>query len=266
MQRDAVRLTPPTPALLRAWRCLRLAAVFLVIALRAAFVYPRVGAADRAQLKQRGSREILAALSIELEADAQALSAPPGCLIVANHVSWLDIFVINAVRPASFVSKSEVRRWPFIGWLAAKNDTVFLARGTRGHARTVNAEIDARLNAGVDVAIFPEGTTTDGSELLGFHAALLQPAIETGHAILPLALSYHDADGRLTRAPAFAGGTSLAACFSAILASRSLTARLTPCAAVEVAGKARRDASNEARAAIAAALATNTGFHGGVPG
>ena len=62
-------------------------------------------------------------------------------LIVANHVSWLDIFVINAACPAAFISKAEVRDWPLVGWLAARNETVFLRRGSRGHARIVNADI-----------------------------------------------------------------------------------------------------------------------------
>jgi len=248
----------PAPKLVQAWRCLRVALCLLVIALRAAFIYPRVGEAGRTALKRHGSLELLRALGITL--DAASAAAPAGSLVVANHVSWLDIFVISAVRPGSFVSKSEVRRWPFIGWLAARNNTVFLSRGTRGHAKNVNVEIDARLNAGQDVVIFPEGTTTDGTRLLSFHSALLQPAIETGHPILPLALSYRDRHGRLSTAPAFAGDTSLPQCFAAILASRSLKVCVRPCAAIASSGKARREVSEEARAAILATLAAVDGF------
>ena len=87
-------------------------------------------------------------------------------LLVANHVSWVDIFVVNALTPAAFVSKADVRQWPVIGWLAAVNETVFLRRGSRGHARVINEEIAERMRAGRHVALFPEGTTTDGSHVL----------------------------------------------------------------------------------------------------
>lgn len=245
-------MTSATPRLIRVWRGLRLAIHFVWIALGALVLYPSVGAGVRARLKQRWSAQILKILGVRLEASASA--APPGCLIVANHISWLDIFVINALRPSAFIAKAEIRQWPFIGWLGARNDTVFLRRGSRGHAKVVNGKIDALLDAGVDVAIFPEGTTTDGTHLLSFHAALLQPAIETGRAVLPLALSYHDAQGERSLAPSFAGETTLAQCFSAIFACRSLTARVQPAAAIDTTELTRRELSQAAHQAIATRL------------
>jgi len=185
---------------------------------------------------------------------------PTGSLIAANHISWLDIFVINSLRPSAFVAKTEIRQWPFIGWLAARHDTVFLRRGSRGHARMVNTEINALLNDGRDAAIFPEGTTTDGTNLLGFHAALLQPAIETGHPVLPLALSYHDASGDISLAPSYAGNTTMRQCMTAILACRRLTVRLVACPAIDTVGINRRELSQTAHTAIAAVLATRNGF------
>jgi 1-acyl-sn-glycerol-3-phosphate acyltransferase len=86
-------------------------------------------------------------------------------LVLANHMSWLDIFVINASLPAAFVSKEDVRHWPIAGWLAARNDTIFLKRGSRGHARLINQEIAAVLARDKLVAVFPEGTTTDHHHL-----------------------------------------------------------------------------------------------------
>ena len=248
----------PTPIPVRTYRCLRLAFHFLWIAAGAALIYPLVDDRRRARLKQRWSHQILRILAIRL--DLEPTDAPPGSLIVANHVSWLDIFVINALRPSAFVSKSEVRAWPFIGWLAAKNDTVFLRRGSRGHAKVVNEEIDERLNSGEDVAIFPEGTTTDGTHLLGFHAALLQPAVETGRPVLPLAISYHDETGKHTTSPAFVGEATLIDCFAAVLASRALIAHLTPSPAIDTSGKTRRDVGHAAHEAIATALTTRLGF------
>ena len=248
----------PTSIPVRTYRCLRLVFHFLWIAMGAALIYPCVGDKQRDRLKQRWSHQILRILAIRL--DLEATDAPPGRLIVANHVSWLDIFVIHALRPSAFVSKSEVRDWPFIGWLAERNDTVFLRRGSRGHAKVVNAEIDALLNAGRDVAIFPEGTTTDGTHLLGFHAALLQPAVETGRPVLPLAISYHDETGKHTTGPAFAGEATLIDTFAAILASRALIVHLTPSAAIDTTGKTRREVVRAAHEAITNALSTRLGF------
>ena len=241
-----------TPWPVRAFRALRLALYFAWIALGTVALYPRLDAGARARLKQRWSQQILNILCVRL--DAPSTDAPPGSLIVANHVSWLDIFAINALRPSAFIAKAEIRRWPFVGWLAARNDTVFLRRGSRGHAKVVNGQIDALLGNGVDVAIFPEGTTTDGTHLLSFHAALLQPAIETGRAVLPLALSYHDAQGIRSLAPSFAGETTLAQSFSAIFASRSLTVRLRAASAIDTTGKNRRELSQLAHDAIATKL------------
>jgi 1-acyl-sn-glycerol-3-phosphate acyltransferase len=242
----------PTPYLIRFFRCLRLLLHMTWIGVGTASLYPLAGAQRRASLKRRWSHRILEILAVHLE--ARPSDAPLGSLIVANHVSWMDIFAIHSLRPAAFIAKAEIRRWPYFGWLAAKNDTVFLRRGSRGHARIVNAEIDALLNAGMDVAIFPEGTTTDGTHLLGFHAALLQPAIETGRPLLPLAISYHDAQGKISVAPSFAGETTLLQCLSAILACRSLTVRLTPMPAIDTRGKTRRELSDAAHTAIATTL------------
>ena len=231
---------------------MRLALHLLWLGLGAAVIYPRVSTERQLALRQRWSHQILTILGIRL--DAEATDAPPGCLIVANHISWLDIFAINALRPSAFISKEEVRHWPFIGWLAARNDTVFLRRGSRGHAKVVNGQIDTLLGNAIDVAIFPEGTTTDGTHLLSFHAALLQPAIETASPILPLALSYHDAQGKFSRAPSFAGETTLLQSFAAIFACRSLTVRVQPAPAVDTAGKSRRELSQLAHDAIATKL------------
>jgi 1-acyl-sn-glycerol-3-phosphate acyltransferase len=178
----------------------------------------------------------------------------PGSLIVANHISWLDIYALNAARPMVFVAKAEVRHWPLIGWLAAKTDTVFLRRGSCGHARRVNAQIDGLLNAGRDVAIFPEGTTTDGTHLLNFHSALLQPAVDARRPVQPVALSYHDANGHRSLAPAYAGETTMHECLDAILACRSLTIRLRATPPIASQTKSRRELAHEAQYAIAFSL------------
>jgi 1-acyl-sn-glycerol-3-phosphate acyltransferase len=141
-------------------------------------VFPLCSDRKRLALKASWAAALLDALGVEVEADLT--HAVPGALLVANHISWIDIYVINSALPAAFVSKEEVRHWPLIGWLAAKNDTIFLRRGSRGHAKVINEQVAEFLDKGRHVAVFPEGTTTDGRSLLHFHAALIQPALSAG--------------------------------------------------------------------------------------
>lgn len=202
----------------------------------------------RLALKASWSAALLDALGITVEADLEAVV--PGSLLVANHISWLDIFVINAVLPAAFVAKAEVRHWPLIGWLAARHDTVFLRRGSRGHARLINAEIGAVLGRGGYVAVFPEGTTTDGTHVLHFHAALLQPALDAGRPVVPLALSYWEADGTRSLAPRYDGSITLGQCLRAVASRPRLTARLVVLPALGQAGADRRSVAQQARASI----------------
>lgn len=216
-------------------------------------VFPLCGEAGRLRHKAAWAAALLDALGIELEADLK--HAVPRALLVANHVSWIDVYVINAVLPAAFVAKAEVRHWPLIGWLAAKNETVFLRRGSRGHARIVNREIADLLDKGRHVAVFPEGTTTDGTHLLNFHAALIQPALSAGHPVLPLAISYWEPDGTRSLAPRYDGNISLGQCTRAILGRRRLIARLVTTPLCGLQGEDRRQVASEAREAIACAAA-----------
>nr|WP_231874427.1 lysophospholipid acyltransferase family protein [Azoarcus sp. KH32C] len=215
-------------------------------------VFPAVPDAARRHLRQRWSRRLLAVLGVDLKRHGVAIA--PGSLLVANHISWLDVFVINALAPSAFVSKAEVRAWPVIGWLAAHNETVFLRRGSRGHAKIINAEIGTLLDAGRNVTIFPEGTTTDGSHVLHFHAALLQPAIEAGHAIQPLAISYHLVDGSRTRAAAYDGDLSLGDCIANIVATPRIVVRVSAMLAIESTFGSRREIAHEAHRRITAAV------------
>jgi len=234
---------------LRAFRIFRLillvvAGVFVTLA-----IFPICGEAARLRLKASWAAALLDVLGVEVEADLT--HAVPGALVVANHISWIDIYVINAVLPSAFVSKAEVRNWPLIGWLAAKNDTVFLRRGSRGHAKVVNQEIASLLDKGRHVAVFPEGTTTDGRSLLHFHAALLQPALTAGHPVLPVAISYWELDGQRSLAPRYDGDISLGQCTRAILGRKRLIARLVTTPLRGLNGEDRKLVAAQAREAIA---------------
>lgn len=204
---------------------LRVAGVFLALLLGAlivAIAYPCCGRQLQARLRARWSAAVLGLLGIRL-----AVSGTPpaqGSLIVSNHVSWLDVLAINAAAPASFVCKQEVRAWPLIGWLAARNDTVFVRRGSAIHVRRVNEALAQRLANRITVAAFPEGTTTDGRAVLGFRSAPFQASLDAGVPVQPIAIRYVDSNGGLSRAAPFVGTTSFAASMLAIAASPAILA------------------------------------------
>lgn|GEM_PF-895390 len=115
--------------------------------------------------------------------------------IVANHVSWLDIPIIHSLMLAGFVAKSEIKYWPIIGWVTMVGDTLFLKRGSAESRKGVINQIKKRLNHGRSVAVFPEGTVTDGSYLRTFHRQLIHAAVETRTPILPVAIKFLNRDG-----------------------------------------------------------------------
>jgi 1-acyl-sn-glycerol-3-phosphate acyltransferase len=130
--------------------------------------------------------------------------------MVANHISWLDILVMDAAHPARFVSKADVKRWPVLGALITGAGTLYIERESRRDAMRVVHQMAAALAAKDTLAVFPEGTTGDGRELLPFHANLIQAAIATQSPVLPVALQYRDGhDGQPSEAPMFVGETTL---------------------------------------------------------
>lgn len=202
-----------------------------------AAVYPFAGIALRRRLKQRWSRQMLSMLGVGLPRSAG------GCgegLLVANHISWLDIFVINAWAPSAFVSKDEVRAWPVIGWLSARTDTIFLERGSRRAAHRATDHLLSCLKQGGRVAVFPEGTTSEGDQVLPFHSALLQPAVDAGCAVHPVVLSYRDRDGRPSAAAAYVGDTTLWQSLIAIASASGIEAEPNFLPSLSAAGSDRR--------------------------
>ncbi|NGM85725.1 1-acyl-sn-glycerol-3-phosphate acyltransferase [Parapusillimonas sp. SGNA-6] len=111
-------------------------------------------------------------------------------LWVANHVSWIDIFVLNSVRPTTFIAKSDIRHWPVLGWLVAGAGTVFIERGRRHAVRAVGHQMKARFDEGMAIGLFPEGTTSAGLDVELFHSGLFDAAIRAGVDIQPVALRF----------------------------------------------------------------------------
>lgn len=122
-------------------------------------------------------------------------------LLVANHISWLDIPVLGWIASISILSKSEVRGWPLIGWIAARSGTLFIRRGQRGSTNNAAERITWHLIRGRKVLLFPEGTTSDGSGVRTFHPRLFSAAVLAGVPIQPIALRYSVPGGQAPGTP-----------------------------------------------------------------
>jgi 1-acyl-sn-glycerol-3-phosphate acyltransferase len=234
------------------YRVTRLFLLLLEGVLKVITVFPFVSLATRREMKRRWSRRLLGVFSIRLQVTGEDVL--PGSLIVANHVSWLDVYAINALMPVSFVAKSEVRSWPIIGWLSTRTETIFLRRGSRGHAHAINEAIGHMLASGGTVAVFPEGTTTDGTHLLPFHAALMQPAISAGHPMSPVAICYRDGTGAPSSVAAYVGEMTLVESLFKIAAARTLTVDIWIGRSLTNDVTHRRELAAAARSAIAERL------------
>ena len=157
-----------------------------------ALVFPFVDSAGRDRRIKKWSAGLLAILHVEVEVINEAGPAAQA-LIVSNHISWLDIFVINSLQPCRFVAKADIRSWPALGWLCAKSGTIFIARGKQREVRRVYEGLVTSIRAGERIAFFPEGTTAAQGTLLPFHPNLFEAAIEAGVPVQPYVLRYVDA-------------------------------------------------------------------------
>jgi 1-acyl-sn-glycerol-3-phosphate acyltransferase len=199
------------PKLRLGWRSLllvlwALSSVLLAGGLRLAECCAR---GELPELRQRLSRDCFRLLRACLPVQVQVHGELPkqAALWVSNHVSWVDIALLGALQPLSFLSKAEVRQWPLAGWLAVQAGTLFIQRGA-GESAQIGQQITAQLQAGRALLLFPEGTTSDGQSLRTFHGQLLSAVIEHPIALQPVALRYWR-DGQLDTGAAFIGEDDL---------------------------------------------------------
>lgn len=242
------------PILLRLTRLARLTLHLLRGLAIASIVFPWLSKDRRDARTRRWSRKLLSILSVSARETNAPESLHERCMLVLNHISWLDIFVIDARSPATFIAKSEIRDWPFAGWLSTLVGTLYIERGRPSAARKASAAIVAALERGVLIAVFPEGTTTFGRSLEPFHAALFQPALDAAATVQPIALRYLDAAGRHTDAAGYVGETSFLESVWTIVSTRHIVAELNFLAPIPVHGHTRRSLAERTEAAIAAAL------------
>ncbi|WP_321796354.1 lysophospholipid acyltransferase family protein [Caballeronia sp. J97] len=215
--------------------------------------FPRASVAERATMNRAWSLEMLRLSGMKLVVHNDEARLDSGVLVVGNHISWIDIYVINAWRPTPFVSKAEIRKWPVVGWLAHQLGTVFVQREKRSDAKRIMHELANRLIAGEKMCVFPEGTTTDGQSLLPFHANMFQAAVSASCPVQPVCLMYEDAQGRQSTAPAYIGDMTLNDSLTALLRATPLTAHLYVCDPLAP-GADRRVLAGEAQASVDAAL------------
>ncbi len=219
----AACLSPAAATTTRLRRLVRVTAT-LAILLTAALAGTVVRALPRTRrpsaagaLLRRTARRLLAVLGVRVARTGPPLPARRA-LLVANHISWLDIIALLTVADVRIVAKSEVAAWPVIGRLARLSGAIFIDRDRPRTLHATVAEIRAALDGGHLVAAFAEGTTTCGRHPVPYRPAVFQAAIDAGTCVVPITLGYRAADGSPTAQPAFIGEETLLASLRRVLA------------------------------------------------
>lgn len=211
--------------LLRAFRFILHIVLGLLIVLA---VFPLINEASRINLERWYSRKLISLFRITPVLKGTWPDMPG--MLVLNHVSWLDIFAVNSHSPSIFIAKSEIASWPLAGRLVSAAGTLFIERGRRQAVHKVIKDAEARMRSGRQVAVCPEGTTTDGSGLAVFHANMFQAAVNAQLPLIPMALRYTDESGALSTDPAFVGEqTMLQNVMVLWRSSKRYTVTLVPC-------------------------------------
>ncbi len=252
-----------------AWTMVRVTVHVARAAATVGGVFPFCSHATRQRLIRRWSAGVLAVCRIELrivglsrhaagrDAIVERLLQPGGggAMLVMNHVSWVDIFIVHSLRAARFVAKAEIARWPLLGYLTDRTGALFIERGKRHAVREVNHRAAELLRHGELIGMFPEGAVGDGRRLLPFHANLIQPAIDARVPIVVAGLRYRDVDGRSTTAIDYTGDITLLQSIVRIARHGPLVAELHVIDALDGGASNRHQVARTARALIAEALA-----------
>ena len=186
--------------------------------------FPQLSQEQREMRVQAWALQLLALWGIHLKVLGRPVVGGPA-LMVSNHISWLDILVIHAARYCRFVSKSDIRGWPLVGLLATGAGTLYIERARRKDSLRMVRDMAEAMKEGDVLAVFPEGTTSDGRSLLPFHANLIQSAIDAGAPVQPMSLKFVDArTGTVTLAPCYIGDDTLVASIWRTLTAPPITA------------------------------------------
>jgi 1-acyl-sn-glycerol-3-phosphate acyltransferase len=190
-------------------------------------LFPFISTSSKNHHIRKWSKRLLKIFGVDLQVNASDLIPDGSFLLASNHVSWMDIHVINAFRPIRFVAKSEVANWPIFGWMAKQLGTIFIRRDSSKHARQVVEDLALILKT-QSICIFPEGTSTIGKSVQAFKPNLFEAAVQADVPVCTLALAYFDKKtGVHSEIPAFIGEMGLMTSMARILKNPSLRAELT---------------------------------------
>ncbi len=214
-------------------------------------LFPRWNEQRRQATVQAWSLRMLRILGVPLHVHGQPPERGP-VLLVINHISWLDILVVHAARHCRFVSKSDVKHWPMLGTMATGGGTLYIEREKRRDAMRVVHHMAESLKAGEIVAVFPEGTTGDGGELLPFHGNLVQAAISAGAPVQPVGLRFVDsATGKDSQGPLYLDDDTLIGSLWRTLAGPPFVATVRFGQPEPANGRDRRQWAHDLREAVA---------------
>lgn len=222
---------------------LRLLHAFVIAFAIVWFKFPRASREQKLAHIQAWSTDLLKAIGIQLHMTCVGTFNNPGHvrLVVANHVSWLDVLVIQSLQPCVFVAKSEVRHWPLVGSLAQACGVVFVDRSSPSSARKMVDDVAYALHHGYCVAGFPEGTSSEGNDVSLFHANMFEAAIHHDIEVLPLALRYTDTrTGKLCMSAAFVGEIGFIHSLHQVMQATNLAASVSIGKALTPHGHSRR--------------------------
>ncbi len=215
-----------------------------------AWRFPRMSSLQKNAMVQSWALGLLQRLNVQL----QVLGTPPAngpVLLVSNHLSWLDIPVLHAARYCRFISKSDVDSWPLVATLARAAGTLFIDRSSRRDTLRLVQLMSEALAARDVLAVFPEGTTGDGSALLPFHANLIEAAVQSGAPVQAVGLCFVDpASGEDSPAPLYVGDTTLVASLWRTLCAPAFIARVTYGAPQTAQGRDRRAWAKDLQAEV----------------
>lgn len=228
----------------------------IACAFAVAGVYPKLGLLAQQRFMRWWSRSLLKLLKVQHHVSGQPAGAQaPACLMVANHVSWLDIFALNVVTPARFVAKSEVSGWPVLGLLVQSAGTLFIRRAVRSDTVHVNARIAGLLQQGSAVGLFAQGTSSVPGQAVQFHAPLLQSAVAAGARVQPIAIFYHDKHGHWHEAAAFVDDITFVQSLWQIVSNPGIQVTVSYLPPIDACGLDRRALAEMTQCAVNAALA-----------
>jgi 1-acyl-sn-glycerol-3-phosphate acyltransferase len=239
-------------------------------ALFAIIILPSLTVEQRSQLVRSWCAQVLCILGIRVVTSGELPDETTRkTLFVSNHISWIDIWALMHLHHIHFVAKSEIRAWPVIGWLATKTGTLFIERERRHDTGRVMDGVEQALLRGECLCLFPEGTTSDGTELKPFKSSLFQAAINADATVWPLAIRYPGPDGLPNTAVAYHGDITMWQSLQEVLKQRKTVVELHFAHPLQAQGMERRHLSHQARHAISSLLRlpprTAPGKHDGPP-